>query len=138
MDLQEKSDCETAELVGSHEDGESYAVYSLSNCPDGTLSHACQGWEWGNGIIFHQNTTVKTVMDTLANSQNEHAAILKKFMGEPTEFQDGDYLVKFSVARNEDGTFKEVRVSITSDYHGADYTFIVENGEVLMLYNYGS
>ena len=103
-----------------------------------TVPYECQEWEWRNGITYYPSTTVKAAMNSLGHSQKEYAAIFKKFSGASTAFQENDFHVKFSVEKKEDDTFRLVSVSITSDYHGADYTFSVDNGGVLVRYNHGS
>jgi len=138
VNLQGKVDCEKTSLVGTNESGERYASYNLSNCPDGTQTYQYQGWEWGNENVYYPNTTIKDVIETLANSQNEHAGIFKKFNGEPMEFKEGEYNVNFSVKKNEDNSYSEVSLSITSDSNGTNYLFSTDSNGALVRKDYGS
>jgi zinc D-Ala-D-Ala carboxypeptidase len=137
--LKGKTDCEQVRVIGSNLQGEQSASYELSNCPNGAMSYTYQGWEWGNRQAYYPKTTIKSVIEKMANTPGEEfGSVFKKFKGEPMKFKQGEDNVEISVTKNKDGSYQSVIISVGNEYHNSSLNFSLDNGGVLLRSDSGS
>jgi len=131
-------ECIDLRLTISSELGERLSEHELSNCPNGVMSVNYQGWEWSSGKTFYPNVSIEQLIVQLANTNDEFANIYKKFNGNATEYNDGDYTISITIEKDNDGKITSVNFNRDSDYEGSSRKFDRKETGVMISKSHGS